>query len=229
MCRINQTLEGVGAKGLLDRIGPLPEGQREGQPAPQGHQNPPGGSQARVDLERTRLAIRNKNRLFRGKIKRAAPQPVQSSWRQATQSSVSNLVFRTHNIGKKPPLPFIVHHFKEGVHLLALQEVNMCTKELSRVLMSTFPGATLFGHTNGRSNGSILVIHPTLAPFVRPLTCPNLNTINNVHECIAAATVTIPKEPTFHVFGIYISGYDARAREDVASTITPWLDTPWEI
>ena len=102
----------------------------------------------------------------------------------------------------------------------------MCTKELSRVLMNTFPGATLFGHTNGRSNGSILVVHPTLAPFVRPLTCPNLNTINNVRECIAAATVTIPKEPTFHVFGIYISGYDARAREAVASKITPWLDTP---
>ena len=120
----------------------------------------------------------------------------------------------------------MVHHFKEGTHLLALQEVNMCVQEFKELLTRTFPGAALFGYTNGGSNGSVLVVHPSLASFVRPLNSVELGPIGNVHECIAAVTVALPKEPVFHVFSIYISGHDAVARDQVANAITPWFNTP---
>ena len=123
-------------------------------------------------------------------------------------------------------MPFIVHHFKEGAHLLALQEVNTRVDELQGIMARTFPGSVVMGYTNGASNGSILVVHPSLAPFVRPLTSPELGTLGNVHDCVAAATIALPKEPIFHVFSLYISGYDSRARDKVARAITPWLNTP---
>ena len=220
MCRLEQALEGVGAIDLLNR-----RKRREnegGQPPPP----EPHNLLSSVNLERTKLAIRKENELFRGHTARRDRSSNEYSWRHCSETPISNLVVRTHNIGKKPPIPFVVHHFKEGVHLLALQEVNMDTGEFKEVLSRIFPGATLFGYTNGRSNGSVLVVHPTLAPFARPLTCKNLGTVGNVQECIAAVTINIPKEPTFHIFGIYISGHDAGARAQVAATITPWLATP---
>ena len=94
------------------------------------------------------------------------------------------------------------------------------------MLARTFLGSTIFGYTNGSSNGSLLVTHPSLAPFVRPLTSQELGTLGNVKECIAAATIALPKEPIFHVFSLYISGYDSRARDEVSKAMTPWLATP---
>ena len=88
------------------------------------------------------------------------------------RTTISSISITTQNIAKKPPLPFILHHFHRGSHVVALQEVNSNVDDLRQALASSLPGALIFGQTNGQSQGSLLVIHPLVASFARPPTEP---------------------------------------------------------
>ena len=81
---------------------------------------------------------------------------------------ISTLVMRSHNIQKTRDIfTMIATNLHEGLHIQALQEVNMPILEIQRKLLSLAPGAIAQGYTNGSTNGVVTVIHPDLAPYVR--------------------------------------------------------------
>ena len=55
---------------------------------------------------------------------------------------ISNLVFKSHNLQKTPDvLGSIVAHLHDGVHIQALQEVNMSIEDINTRLRLVAPGA----------------------------------------------------------------------------------------
>ena len=58
----------------------------------------------------------------------------------------------------------IAANLSDGVHLLALQEVNMPVSDINLRLLSFAPGALAQGATNGHTNGVVTIVHPDIAP-----------------------------------------------------------------
>ena len=102
---------------------------------------------------------------------------------------ISNLVFKLHNPQKTPDvLGVIVAHLHDGVHIQALQEVNMPLDDINTRLCLIAPGGLAQGTTNGHSNGDVTVIHPDVAPYVRPLQLDGRPGPGNVSHCLDTLT-----------------------------------------
>ena len=146
--------------------------------------------------------------------------------RQALHSpSISTLVMRSHNVQKTRDIfTVIATNLHEGVHLQALQEVNMPLLEVQRKLLSIAPGAIAQGYTNGSTNGVVTVIHPDLAPYVRPPQLDGWCALRDVSQMVDAFTLALPSLPPFIFFNIYSSGQHV-LRTALARALQPWLDT----
>ena len=141
-------------------------------------------------------------------------------------SVISNLVCRTHNLQKTADvMGIIAAHLRDGVHLLALQEVNMPVSDISLRLLSFAPGALAQGSTNGHTNGVVTIIHPDIAPYVRPLQLDGKTDPGNVSQCLDALTLALPTLPPFNFFNVYSSGQQP-LRGALARALQPWVSTP---
>ena len=139
---------------------------------------------------------------------------------------VSNLVCRTHNLQKTADvMGIIAANLRDGVHLLALQEVNMPVSDINLRLLSFAPGAIAQGATNGHTNGVVTIIHPDIAPYVRPLQLDGKADPGNVSQCLDALTLALPTLPPFNFFNIYSSGQQS-LRGALARALQPWVSTP---
>ena len=100
----------------------------------------------------------------------------------------------------------IATHLHDGVHLLALQEVDIPLEDISLRLLSLAPGALAQGSTNGSTNGVITIMRPAIAPYVRPLQLDGRKNPGNVSQCLDTLTLALPTLPPFNFFNVYSSG-----------------------
>ena len=96
------------------------------------------------------IDTQNKQRTHRPTLPRQPPH----------STGISNLVMRSHNVQKTRDIfTIIATNLHEGVHVQALQEVNMPILKIQRKLLSLAPGAIAQGFTNGSTNGVVTVVH----------------------------------------------------------------------
>ena len=121
--------------------------------------------------------------------------------------SISALVMKSHNVQKTRDIfTIIATNLHEGVHVQALHEVNLPVAEVRRKLLSLAPGSIAQGYTNGATNEVITIIHPDLAPYVRPLQLDGRRTLEDISQMVDAFTLALPSLPLFIFFNIYSSG-----------------------
>ena len=131
---------------------------------------------------------------------------------------------RSHNVQKTRDIfTTIATNLHEGVHVQALQEVNMPPLEIQRKLLSLAPGATAQGFKNGATSGVVTVIHPDLAPYVRPLQLDGRHALGDVSQMVDAFTLALPSLPPFNFFNVYSSSQHA-LRTSLARGLQPWVD-----
>ena len=119
----------------------------------------------------------------------------------------------------------IAAHLNGGVHLLALQEVNMPVSDINLRLLSFAPGALAQGATNGHTNGVVTIVHSDIAPYVRPLQLDGKKDPGNVSQCLDTLTLALPTLPPFNFFNVYSSGQQP-LRGALARALQPWVSTP---
>ena len=96
--------------------------------------------------------------------------------------------------------------------------------EIQRKLLSLAPGAIAQGYTNGSTNGVVTVVHPDLAPYVRPLQLEGRRALGDLSQMVDAFTLALPSLPPFNFFNVYSSGQHA-LRISLARALQPWVDT----
>ena len=161
------------------------------------------------------IDTQNRQRTHRPTLPRQSPH----------SKGISNLVMRSHNVQKTRDIfTIIATNLHEGVHIQALQEVNLPMQEIQKKLMSLAPGAIARGYTNGSTNGIVTVVHPDLAPYVRPLQLEGRRAIGDVSQMVDAFTLALPSLPSFNFFNVYSSGQHA-LRNSLARALQPWVDT----
>ena len=101
------------------------------------------------------IDTQNRQRALRPTLPRQPPH----------RTSITALVMKSHNVQKTRDIfTTLATNLHGGVHVVALQEVNLPVAEVQRKLLYVSPGAIAQGYTNGSTNGVITIIHPDLAP-----------------------------------------------------------------
>ena len=82
----------------------------------------------------------------------------------------------------------------------------MPVADINLRILSFAPGAPAQGATNGHTNGVVAIVHPAIAPSVRPIQLDGKKDPGNVSQCLDTLTLAPPTLPSFIFFNIYSSG-----------------------
>ena len=117
----------------------------------------------------------------------------------------------------------IAAYLNEGVHIQALQEINLSVQEIQNKRHSICPGAISQSFTKRTSHGVITIIHPGVAPYARPLQQGALKALGDIFQCRDTLTLALPTLPPFHFSNVYSPG-QTRFRVALARALQPnWV------
>ena len=124
--------------------------------------------------------------------------------------SKTRLTLTTHNTAKNIDNPdaIILRHQQQGTDILCLQEIPTTPSLHSLLNLRTFTNIS-----SDQSNGTAIIVHSSLSPFVTQLKHDKVN------GCLSAIDLTIPGYHTLRIINVYKS-HHAHLRHRLEKTIS---------